>query len=253
MPSKKNRSKRLIISLIVFVIVVTTGISLFHKFSYQASSEAIRWVEMPKVTEVQESSEYIYFKPLDDDEHNRPTILFYNGAFVDERAYSKLATKLAEEGFPVYIIKSVFNFPLLASNDSVLKLLQSDDQVIFMGHSLGGVQASLALNNLLTDEDSKTPTIAGLVLLASYPAAGDDLSQLDQPVLSITAGEDQVINNDKYNEAKTRLPKQTIYYTIEGGNHAGFGDYGPQDGDGLATISSQAQIDAIVEQINNIW
>ena len=29
--------------------------------------------------------------------------------------------------------------------------------------------------------------------------------------------------------------------TIEGGNHAGFGNYGKQDGDGAATISSEQQ------------
>lgn len=28
---------------------------------------------------------------------------------------------------------------------------------------------------------------------------------------------------------------------IEGGNHAGFGDYGPQQGDGEATISADEQ------------
>jgi len=34
---------------------------------------------------------------------------------------------------------------------------------------------------------------------------------------------------------------KTIYYTIKGGNHAQFGTYGFQNGDGMATISAETQ------------
>jgi len=37
--------------------------------------------------------------------------------------------------------------------------------------------------------------------------------------------------------------------TIEGGNHAQFGSYGPQPGDNEATISAQEQLDQTVEAI----
>ena len=37
------------------------------------------------------------------------------------------------------------------------------------------------------------------------------------------------------------LPADTEWITIEGGNHAQFGDYGVQDGDGEATISAEMQ------------
>jgi hypothetical protein len=37
------------------------------------------------------------------------------------------------------------------------------------------------------------------------------------------------------------LPPTTTYVAIEGGNHAGFGWYGPQAGDNPATISVAVQ------------
>ena len=33
-----------------------------------------------------------------------------------------------------------------------------------------------------------------------------------------------------------------VWVRIEGGCHAGFGSYGPQDGDGVPTITGEAQI-----------
>jgi hypothetical protein len=37
------------------------------------------------------------------------------------------------------------------------------------------------------------------------------------------------------------LPRGTIRQVIEGGNHAQFGNYGHQPGDGVATISAEDQ------------
>lgn len=42
-------------------------------------------------------------------------------------------------------------------------------------------------------------------------------------------------------DSSARLPGDTIFTEIEGGNHAQFGWYGPQDGDGTATISRAEQ------------
>ena len=38
-----------------------------------------------------------------------------------------------------------------------------------------------------------------------------------------------------------RLPEGTSLKVIDGGNHAQFGHYGPQKGDGIATISREEQ------------
>ena len=73
--------------------------------------------------------------------------------------------------------------------------------------------------------------------------------------LSIYGSEDQVLNKDSYADNWSNLPADTEELVIQGGNHAGFGNYGPQDGDGEATIPSEQQqqetADAIYQFIYN--
>jgi hypothetical protein len=57
----------------------------------------------------------------------------------------------------------------------------------------------------------------------------------------MTGDHDDVLNEKNYQEAKQFLPQQTEYQTIIGGNHAGFGSYGSQKGDGKSTITNQQQ------------
>ena len=57
-------------------------------------------------------------------------------------------------------------------------------------------------------------------------------------------------------ESKDKLPSDTTYVEIEGGNHAQFGDYGKQKGDNDAIISEKEQLDitenSIVNFLDNI-
>ena len=80
----------------------------------------------------------------------------------------------------------------------------------------------------------------GLILLGSYSTA--DLSKTGLDVLSVYGSEDKVMNRDKYDENKSNLPSDLIEVVIEGGCHAYFGFYGPQDGDGEPAISNEEQI-----------
>lgn len=88
---------------------------------------------------------------------------------------------------------------------------------------------------------AKNGDYQGLFLLAAYPAAADDLSMRSLPVLSISASNDGLATPTKIEQNKVYLPANTRYYVVQGGNHAQFGDYGPQDKDGLATLSATAQ------------
>lgn len=95
--------------------------------------------------------------------------------------------------------------------------------------------------------ETNSEILDGLILLAAYSTA--DLSSSDLAVLAIYGSEDQVINQDKITEYRPMLPKDTIEKVIEGGNHAQFGHYGPQKGDGKATISMDDQEDITLEYI----
>ena len=89
----------------------------------------------------------------------------------------------------------------------------------------------------------------GLVLLAAY--ATKDISDADFPVVALYGENDKVLNRETFEKDKTNLPKNSVIHEIPGGNHALFGSYGAQDGDGKATISGQEQqketVDVIIE------
>ena len=81
----------------------------------------------------------------------------------------------------------------------------------------------------------------GLILLASYSTA--DLSQTGLKMLSVYGSEDKVLNMEKYEENITNLVQNMHTYTIGGGNHAYFGSYGEQEGDGEANLPPEEQIE----------
>ena len=107
-----------------------------------------------------------------------------------------------------------------------------------MGHSLGGAMAaSFSANH---DEE-----IDQLVLLAAYST--EDLSEKEIEVFSFYGTEDKVLNMAKYEEYYSNLPEDVIEEVIEGGNHANYGYYGMQDGDGKANITREEQQECVLD------
>ena len=78
---------------------------------------------------------------------------------------------------------------------------------------------------------------------ASYCAT--DLSATDLPVLSLSGSEDGLTTPHKVDDNRSLLPADAAFIEIPGASHSSFGDYGPQDGDGVATISDAAAHEAI--------
>jgi hypothetical protein len=107
------------------------------------------------------------------------------------------------------------------------------------GHSLGGSMAARYARRF-------PDAVQGLVLWASYPAAGDDLSTRALAVASIYGTRDSLATVDEVETSRALLPADTVWTPIEGGNHAQFGRYGPQPRDGEATISHEDQQAQIV-------
>ncbi len=59
---------------------------------------------------------------------------------------------------------------------------------------------------------------------------------------------DEAINRDLRGRFTALLPAGSVC-KIEGGNHAGFGDCGPQAGDGVATITADEQQELAVQAV----
>ena len=89
--------------------------------------------------------------------------------------------------------------------------------------------------------------LEGLIFLGAYSTG--DLSGTDLRVLSLYGSEDQVLNREKLTESHALMPAEFTEYVIEGGNHAQYGDYGAQKGDGTATIAAEEQRKIATEKI----
>ncbi|HEN2460960.1 TPA: alpha/beta hydrolase [Streptococcus agalactiae] len=173
----------------------------------------------------------------------KANIIFYQGALVEEEAYSQLARDLADKGYNTYILKTPLNLPVLSPHKAKTIINQNHlTNVYLAGHSLGGVVAS---------QNAKVAPVRGLILLASYPSRKSDLSHKKLRVLSITASNDHILNWEKYEEAKKRLPNSSTFRTIVGGNHSRFGNYGHQKGDGKATLSHKSSEKQLATFISN--
>ena len=181
----------------------------------------------------------IFFQPS---EKAKAGFIFYPGGKVEYNAYEPLLAKLADNGIACFLVKMPFNLAVFNINaaEKILNQFSEIDTWFIGGHSLGG---SMSASFLGKNQDD----IKGLILLAAYSTV--DFSNSDVKILSIFGSEDRVLNLEKYAEYKPNLSKNTREFVIEGGNHAGFGFYGKQKGDGPATISSQEQIEKTAELI----
>lgn len=159
-------------------------------------------------------------------EPTRTGLVFYPGAKVDPRAYSRLLRPLAEAGHPIVVAKQPYNLAVLGIDVADRWVGDPDDGVdrwVVGGHSLGGAMAA----SYAEDERSE---LVGLLLYAAYPAG--DLSDRDLAVLSVSGTNDGLSTPDKIADSVTDLPATAEFRAVEGAIHAYFGDYGTQRGDG---------------------
>lgn len=205
-------------------------------------------VEMSGIS-LEEHRDFLLVEPEDSRGISETGLIFYPGGLVDPHAYLSMASAFARSGrgHRVIIAKMPSNLAVLditAARDIVEE--QDLENWVMAGHSLGGAMACSMV-------EKKTGLFQGLVLMAAYPSGSVDLSAWNRPVLSVTASEDLVIDMEKFHTGRTRLPPATRYELIEGGNHAGFGHYGEQKGDGTATISQAAQQALLIELLQSYF
>ncbi|WP_434751112.1 alpha/beta hydrolase [Paenibacillus amylolyticus] len=67
--------------------------------------------------------------------------------------------------------------------------------------------------------------------------------------LQITGSNDGVLNWESWEKAKSNLPNDTTFVSIEGGNHGQFGSYGMQKGDNEPKITEQEQLKRVVQAL----
>jgi len=168
-------------------------------------------------------------------------LIFYPGGRVDYRAYTPHIKAIAEAGFLVVVVPMPLNFAFLGVNRAadVIQTFPEIDHWVVGGHSLGGAMAAeFAKSNLAL--------VDGIVFWASYPAESTDLTEANLNILSIYASNDGLATPQEIEESRSRLPDHSTFIEIIGGNHAGFGWYGPQNGDGTMQIARSDQLMQVV-------
>ena len=164
--------------------------------------------------------------------------ILYPGAAVDPRSYAPAAQAIAREGYLVAIVPmpSMLAFNGVSRADDVIAAHPSIQHWFLGGHSMGGVTSVR-----YAFENSADLPIDGLILWATFPNEADDISGSGLPVASIYGDQDLLSTVEEIEVTKGTLPADTRFVLVPGGNHAQFGYYGLQDGDGDALIDREAQ------------
>ena len=238
------RKKKVWITLaavLATVILLTGACALYVGDYYPADTEALEaFSPVHPVTREEWKDGTVVIRP----EGRDPVagFIFYPGGKVEHTAYTPLMEALASEGILCVLVEMPFRLAVLDVNaaEGIPQTFPEVERWYLGGHSLGGSMAASYLASHTEDFD-------GLILLGSYSTA--DLSETELSVLSVYGSEDGVMNREKYAEYKPNLPEGFTETVIEGGNHAYFGAYGEQEGDGTATVTPAEQLRQTAEAI----
>jgi len=243
----KKIIKRIALSLVIFIVLVTIGFIIWAETPSQPGSAALSALQSDSAVQVVDHGSYISFEPTG--QKSSPAFLFYPGGHVDFRAYSPILHRIAEQGYLVVLVRVNLNLAFfdIEAGAPVLNDFPQVTNWVTGGHSLGGVAAAYFASN--------HPEVKGIVFWASYPA-DDRLKNSAIRMLSIYGTEDGGLDDGaKIEQYKAFQPADTEFVVIQGANHAQFADYGPQPGDNAATISPESQwqqtTDAVVKFLSS--
>jgi dienelactone hydrolase len=237
-----------LIAVVLVLAVAAAGANVWVEGQYPYSAEAREALVSTKTLStktgkvigrvtVEQTDDAIAFVPSE----ARAGFIFYPGGLVPSEAYAPLLRALAEEGVLCVVPKMPLRLAVLDMNaaDGIAAQYPDITRWAIGGHSLGGAMA--ASYAAAHGED-----FAALVLLAAYSTAE---VPAHIAAVSIYGDADQVMNREKYAQYRDNLPESTVELIIPGGNHAQFGDYGVQKGDGWATITPDEQLAQTLQAI----
>lgn len=226
------RSRRVRVGVVLTLTVVALFAAVFVAWTRTA-----RYPAFPEAAAVAEAAEQVrgwtVFEPQD-----VPTVglVFYPGGLVDPAAYAPMLRRLADGGVLVVSVPMPLDLAVLGIGRAGAVLQAYPDVPVWAigGHSLGGAMAAEFVKG-------NPDAVEGLALLAAYPAASTDLSAWPGRAVSLVGSADGLMSREELDASLARLPAGTDVVVLEGGNHAQFGGYGPQTGDGAPAVDRAAQ------------
>lgn len=216
-----------VLVIVAIVLVVAIGFVTWTRVSrYPALPDARAAAQTAKRV-----NGWLVFEPAAQTTHG---MVLYPGGLVDAEAYAPIAKALADRGILVVITPVPLELAVLNANaaDGVREAFPNVQSWAIAGHSLGGAMAA----QYVATHTGSTQPFQGLVLWGAPLSSGIDVSKQPIRVLSIYGSKDGLSPGLTAADRRNGLPADAILLAIEGGNHAMFGDYGPQQGDNAATI-----------------
>ena len=222
-----RKGLRLATGVLLAMLLLAAGFFWYVSDYYRAEDAALDVLASGENIEVQGSLTILSPSyPTD------TAIIFYPGAKVEGAAYLPLLDQLRRTGLTCILVEMPFRMAIFDVNaaEDVMAQFPEIRHWYLAGHSMGGAMASQFAAGHRDQVD-------GLILLGAY-LYGD---YPPEDTLTVYGSLNQSVEDEiDYTENVVE---------IQGGNHAQFGNYGPQKGDAPATISAEEQQARTVEAV----
>ena len=222
MKAKHPLRKRLLIAggvLLAVLVVLAAGFFWYVSDYYRAEDVALAVLAQDDGIETRDNLTILSPSVPSD-----TAIIFYPGAKVEAAAYLPLLDQIRQTGVTCILVDMPFRMAIFDPNaaEDVMARFPDVEHWYMAGHSMGGAMAS----QFAADHPDQ---VDGLILLGAY-IYGD---YPPEDTLTVYGSLNQSVED--------KLDYTENVVEIQGGNHAQFGNYGPQKGDLPAEISAQQQ------------
>lgn len=220
--NRMSRRKKWLVAggMILLVLAILAGVFFWYVSDYyRAEDAALEILAQDSGITVQDNLTMLSpAAPTD------TAMIFYPGAKVEAEAYLPLLDQIRQTGITCILVHMPFHMAIFDTNaaEDVIDQFPAFQHWYIAGHSMGGAMAS----QFASDHPDQ---IDGLILMGAY-IYGDYPAE---KTLTIYGSLNQSVEN--------HIDYTENIVEIEGGNHAQFGNYGPQKGDLPAAISAEEQ------------